>query len=49
MIHICVNSCVGQEDAVVVLLEVVEAAVVEDVGEDKVEGLPLVQTHSMLN
>ena len=49
MIHICVNLCVGQEDAVVVLLEVVEAAVVEDVGEDEVEGLHLVQTHLMLN
>ena len=49
MIHIYVNSCVGQEDAVVVLLEVAEAAVVEDVGEVEVEGRPLVQTHSMLN
>ena len=33
----------------VVLLEVAEAAVVEDVGEDEVEVLHLVQTLSMLN
>ena len=49
MFHIYVNSFLGQEDAGGVLLEVVEAAVVEDVGEDEVEGLHLVQTHLMLN